>query len=213
MSKNASTFTLESEALDGHLLRPLHRLAYLDLVFADDDTDLVHDYLTIQFHTTFDFHSGGTHTLHSRQDITLKATMSHLPSLKLDSAISDLTTTLLKDVLPQVRDEWFKGCWKMVKLPSDILHDNHHISLSNIKTIGPVVCSASALPLPSSSRSDIDSMGSTPVLSALKNNTNRLAVHPPAIRSKINTAPENSNDTYEIGTQRLSSQHIAFHMV
>lgn len=40
MSKRASTFTQESEAPDGHLFRPLHRLAYLDLVFADDDTDL-----------------------------------------------------------------------------------------------------------------------------------------------------------------------------
>ncbi|KAG1749265.1 hypothetical protein EDB19DRAFT_2022684 [Suillus lakei] len=119
MSKNASTFPLESEALDGHLLRPLHRLAYLDLAFADDDTDLV--------------------------------------------AVLILSTHV------EVRDDWFKGCWKTVELPSDILHDNHCISLSNIKTIGPV------------------------------NNTNRLAVHPPAIRSEIDTAPENSNDTYEIG--------------
>ncbi|KAG0702274.1 hypothetical protein DFH29DRAFT_875313 [Suillus ampliporus] len=65
--------------------------------------------------------------------------MSHPPSLKLANAISDITTILLNGVLPQVHDKWFKGCWKTVELPFHLLCDN------------------------------IDSMGSTPVLSALKN--------------------------------------------
>ncbi|KAG1850889.1 hypothetical protein F4604DRAFT_1686993 [Suillus subluteus] len=200
MSKRASTFAQESEAPDGHLFRPLHHLAYLDLAFADNDTDLAHDYLTIQFHTTFDFRSGSAHTLHSRRgksgkrtrrfvaimspDISLNATTSHPPSLKIANAISDITTTLLNGVLPQVRDEWFNGCWKTVNLPPHLKRNNHLIPLllSNVKTNQPVV--TSALPLPSSS-------GSTPVLSALKNDTNRHAVHPSDIRAEINTATEN----------------------
>ncbi|KAG1729221.1 uncharacterized protein EDB91DRAFT_1253141 [Suillus paluster] len=232
MSKKASTFVVESEGLDGHLLWSLHHLAYLDLAFADDDTDLAHDYLTIQFHTMFNFHQGAAHTLHSHRgksrkhscrfvavrspDIMLKATMSHPPSLKLANALSDITTTLLNGVLPQVHDEWFKGCWKTVELPSHLLCDNHCTSLSasKIKTIGPVV--TATLPLPSSSQSDIDLTGSTLVLSALKNDdTSRHAkVYPPAIRSEIDTATENSNgtvdtptNTYEIDVNLCTCEH------
>jgi hypothetical protein len=56
--KVASTFVLESDEPDGHLFRPLHRLAYLDLAFSDDDTDLAVSLLsTMQLHALINLYS------------------------------------------------------------------------------------------------------------------------------------------------------------
>ncbi|KAG2337898.1 hypothetical protein BDR05DRAFT_952329 [Suillus weaverae] len=189
--KVASTFVLESDEPDGHLFRPLHRLAYLDLAFSDDNTDLAHDYLTFKFHATFDFRpGGGSHTINLRgmhqgktgkhrgrftaiipPDISLKATTSHPPSLTLVNAISNITTTLLNNVLPDVHEERFKQCWEMVKLPSH-LHDNDCISplVSRTKPIGPVVTSAALTgwrPMPSTSKK-YDHVSPSELVSSIK---------------------------------------------
>ncbi|KAG1893068.1 uncharacterized protein F5891DRAFT_986208 [Suillus fuscotomentosus] len=63
-------------------------------------------------------------------------------NLVLANAVSDITTTLLNNVLPQVCKEWFKQCWKRVELPSHLVLHN----ISSVKTIGPMMTSTSCIP-------------------------------------------------------------------
>ncbi|KAG1784999.1 uncharacterized protein HD556DRAFT_1451164 [Suillus plorans] len=99
MPTSNSTFTTESSRPDGRLPRPFHHLHYLDLA-VDADDDVLHDFICIQFHATFDFNWPAKH-------IILKATVSHPPTYELADAMSKITTTLLSHSLPRIHDSWF----------------------------------------------------------------------------------------------------------
>ncbi|KAG1789899.1 uncharacterized protein HD556DRAFT_1446687 [Suillus plorans] len=129
MPTSNSTFTTESSGPDGRLPQPFHRLHYLDLAVGADD-DVLHDFICIQFHATFDFNrpvkrrykrgpQGRRMFAIKSPDIILKATVSHPPTYELADAMSKITTTLLSHSLPQIRDSWFpNNCWKTVDLPT-----------------------------------------------------------------------------------------------
>ncbi|KIM59745.1 hypothetical protein SCLCIDRAFT_27137 [Scleroderma citrinum Foug A] len=108
------------------LTRPIDRLYYLDLTLPNDDDAELHDYFSIQFHSTFEFHPGVKRILRENgaedlliktPDITVIGVTSHPPSPEVTKTIKTIHDVLLHWTMPNLLCQCFACCWEPISYP------------------------------------------------------------------------------------------------